>query len=193
MNETKRVVIVGIPGVGKTTVVDKVKDTLRSKGVRTEYVVFGSVMMKEAEKIGVKDRDDMRKLSVTEQRKLQVAASSEIGKMNSDVLLVDTHLFIKTEEGYWPGLPHNVAAELAPTHIILIEASPAEILGRRAKDTTRRRDTVNEKDILEELTIAKNMTSTLAVLTGAAIMYVQNTEGKADDAASKVVSAIGVK
>jgi adenylate kinase len=193
MGNTKRMVIVGIPGVGKTTVVDKVKDTCHSKGVRTEYVVFGSVMMKEAEKIGVKDRDDMRKLPVTEQRKLQVAASSEIGKINSDVLLVDTHLFIKTDEGYWPGLPYNVATELAPTHIILIEASPSEILARRAKDTTRRRDTMSEKDVLEELTIAKNMMSTLAVLTGAAIMYVQNTEGKADDAASKVVSAIGVE
>ncbi|MFQ6135324.1 MAG: adenylate kinase [Nitrososphaerales archaeon] len=193
MGDTKRVVIVGIPGVGKTTVVDKVQDTLRSKGVRTEYVVFGSVMMKEAEKIGVKDRDDMRKLPVAQQRKLQVAASLEIAKMSSDVLLVDTHLFIKTKDGYWPGLPHDVATALSPTHIILIEATPAEILSRRAKDTTRRRDTVSEKDILEELTIAKNMLSTLAVLTGAAIMYVQNTEGKADEAASKVVSAIGVE
>ncbi len=193
MDDIRRVIIVGIPGVGKTTVVDKVKDILRSKEMKTEYVTYGSVMMKEAEKIGVRDRDDMRKLPIAKQRKLQVAASSGIAKMISDVLLVDTHLFIKTKNGYWPGLPHDVATALAPTHIILIGAPPAEILSRRANDPTRRRDTVTEDDILEELAIAKNMLSTLGVLTGAAIMYVQNTEGRADEAASKVASAIGVE
>jgi adenylate kinase len=189
----KRVIIVGIPGVGKTTVVDKVQSLLNDKGEQVEYLIFGSVMMNEAEKIGVKDRDDMRKLPVARQRELQLAASSAIGKIRCNILLVDTHLFIKTKEGYYPGLPSDVAKELTPTHIILIEATPAEIISRRIKDTTRRRDTVTEDDILEELTIAKNMLSALGVLTGAAIMFIQNSEGKADEASRRILSAIGVK
>jgi len=192
MNDCKRVVLVGIPGVGKSTVVNKIQETLKSKGITVEYVIFGSVMMKEAEKIGVKHRDELRNLPVSQQRKLQLSASIEISKMKSDILLVDTHLFIKTSEGYWPGLPIDVATALSPTHLILIEATPSEIISRRIKDTTRRRDIVIEKDIIEELSIAKDMLSVLAVLTGASIMYVSNSEGKADDASAKAVSALGV-
>jgi len=192
MVEKKRVVIVGIPGVGKTTVVDKIQETLRKKGVDVTYVVFGSVMMEEAGKIGVKHRDDMRKLPVAEQRKLQVSASSSIAKMDSAVLLVDTHLFIRTREGYWPGLPNDVATALAPTHLILVMASPNEILARRRADTTRIRDEASEDEIVEEIEIAKNMLNSLALITGATMIYVRNAEGKADEAAAKIVSAIGV-
>jgi adenylate kinase len=110
--DSKKVVIVGIPGVGKTTIVDKVTKILHKKGVGTKYIVFGSVMMKEAEKIGVKDRDDMRKLPVTQQRKLQVDASIKISKMKTEVLLVDTHLFIKTHNGFWPCVFYVVATTL---------------------------------------------------------------------------------
>jgi adenylate kinase len=193
LNDAKRVVIVGIPGVGKSTVVNKVQDILLRKNIKTEIVVFGTVMMKEAKKIGVNDRDDMRKLPITQQRRIQVAAASEIALMNPSVLIVDTHLFIKTKNGYWPGLPHDVSSELSPTHIILVEAKPSEIIGRRSSDLTRQRDVVNEEDITEELGIAKEMLSTLAVLTCASIMYVHNNEGKADEAASTIVDAIGAE
>jgi adenylate kinase len=148
-------------------------------------------MMREAEKIGVKQRDDMRKLPVFEQRRLQIAAASYIAKMNSDILLVDTHLFIKTSEGYWPGLPNNVASALAPTHLIMITASPEDILGRRQSDTSRNRDKASEKEILEELEIGKNMLCSLAIFTGAAMIYVQNAEGKVNEASDQIVSAIG--
>ena len=190
--DSKKVVIVGIPGVGKTTIVDKVTKILHKKGVGTKYIVFGSVMMKEAEKIGVKDRDDMRKLPVTQQRKLQVAASIKISKMKTEVLLVDTHLFIKTHNGFWPGIPYDVATTLSPTHIFLVVAKSEEIIKRRLKDVSRSRDPITESEVLEELEIAKNMLSCLAVMTGATIMHIQNTEGKADKAALIAAAALGV-
>lgn len=188
----KRVVIVGIPGVGKTTVVDKVKDILHSKGINTQYVIFGSIMMKEAEKLGLNDRDGMRHLPVTTQRKLQLAASSEISKIEAEILLVDTHLFIKTNEGYWPGLPFDVATTLSPTHIFLIIASPKEIISRRLNDTSRRRDNITENDVIEELEIAQNMLCSLSIITGAAMMQIQNANEKFDKAANSIVSALGV-
>lgn len=188
----KRVVIVGIPGVGKTTVVDKVKDILHRKGIDTKYVVFGSIMMKEAEKIGLNDRDGMRHLPVTKQRKLQVAASTEISKIQAEILLVDTHLFIKTNEGYWPGIPFDVATALSPTHIFLIVATPQEIISRRLNDASRRRDNITEHDMIDELDIAKNMLSSLSVITGAAIMQIQNSTEQSDKAANTIVSALGV-
>jgi len=188
----KRVIIVGIPGVGKTTVVDKVTNILYSKNKNTKYVIFGSIMMKEAEKIGLIDRDSMRHLPVTEQRKLQIAASSEISKIKTEILLVDTHLFIKTNEGYWPGLPFDVVNALSPTHIFLIIASPKEIILRRQNDTSRRRDNITKNGVIEELEIANNMLCSLSIITGAAIMQIHNSNNQSDKAALSIVSALGV-
>ncbi len=188
----KRVIIVGIPGVGKTTVVDKVTNILHSKDKNTKYVIFGSIMMKEAEKIGLTDRDSMRYLPVAEQRKLQIAAASEISKIKTEILLVDTHLFIKTNEGYWPGLPFDVVNVLSPTHIFLIIAAPKEIILRRQNDTSRRRDNITKNDVIEELEIANNMLCSLSIITGAAIMQIHNSNNQSDKAALSIVSALGV-
>jgi len=190
--DVKRVVVVGIPGVGKSTVVSKTRDMLSSRGLNVDYVVFGTVMMKEAEKMGVKHRDDMRKLPVSEQRRLQVKAASEIADMGSEILLIDTHLFIKTKEGYWPGLPYDVAKALSPTHIILVNATPSEVISRRSRDRERYREIIGEEEVLEEMSIARDMLSTVAVLTGASALIVDNSEGRVDEAAAKIVSALGV-
>ena len=124
-----RVVVVGIPGVGKTTVVEKLKS--RIEGAR--LVTFGTVMFEEASRRKwVKGRDEMRKLPIKRQEQLQAIAAAKISKMTEHIVLVDTHLFIRTKEGFWPGLPFEVVRALKPTHLILVEASPEEISTRRA-------------------------------------------------------------
>ncbi|MCP8313519.1 MAG: AAA family ATPase, partial [archaeon] len=75
MVNTKRVIIVGIPGVGKTTVVNKIVEMIKKKDLAVESVVFGTVMFEEAKKLGIKHRDEMRKLPIDEQRKLQIDAA----------------------------------------------------------------------------------------------------------------------
>ena len=60
----RRVVIVGIPGVGKSTVVTRVVGIIREKGHTVELVNYGTTMMEEAtRRHGLKSRDDMRKTS----------------------------------------------------------------------------------------------------------------------------------
>ena len=72
MEEPKRItIVVGIPGVGKTTVITKTKDILLQSGYNTNVVVFGSVMLSEAKKTGIVDRDQIRKLSLAGQQNLQ--------------------------------------------------------------------------------------------------------------------------
>jgi adenylate kinase len=187
---SKRVVIVGIPGVGKTTVVTKLEEMLKAAEVKTDYVVFGTVMFEEAQKIGVKHRDDMRKLPVKAQRKLQEKAATSITKKKADVVLVDTHLFINTKEGYYPGLPHNILTALSPTNLVLVQAEALEILARRQKDNTRNRDMVSLEAIERDLMVARSMLSASAVLSGAAMQIVNNAEGKADQAAKAIFDAI---
>ncbi len=136
--DRKRVIIVGIPGVGKTTVVNKVVEMLKERTDSLGLVNYGSTMMEEATtRHGLKSRDEMRKLPVELQRSLQVYAAERISLMESKYVIVDTHLFIVTKEGFWPGMPLDVLRALKPTHLVLVAASLEEIKSRRESDTTR--------------------------------------------------------
>ena len=108
VGNNKRAIIVGIPGVGKTTVIARAAEMLSQKH-KTTLVTYGTLMFEEAQKMGVKSRDEMRKLPVGEQRKLQETAARRIADMKDDVVIVDTHLFISTGEGYYPGLPMRLS------------------------------------------------------------------------------------
>jgi len=193
LDEVKRAIVVGIPGVGKSTIVNKTVDLLKKQGITAKFVTFGSVMFDEAMKLGLaQHRDDMRKLSVTEQTKLQVLAASSIKNMSADVVIVDTHLFIHTQEGYWPGIPESVLKALSPTHLICLEATAKEIINRRARDRSRFRDPITEDEINKDLELSRTMLSTLAILSGAPMLLTPNSEGNADEAARNVVRGLGI-
>jgi len=189
--ESNRVIIVGIPGVGKTTVVSRVVELLKEKNVKVSVSIFGTVMFDEAKKKGVKNRDDLRKLSVKEQRELQSMAARTIASITDDVVIVDTHAFISTQEGFYPGLPQNVLEILNPDSFIMISARPEEIYNRRMTDTTRTRDIVSIDTIKKELDVTSAMLSTCSILCGSPIKMVLNTEGKVDEAARGILSAMG--
>jgi len=189
--ESNRVIIVGIPGVGKTTVVSRVVELLKEKNVKVSVSIFGTVMFDEAKKKGVQNRDDLRKLSVKEQRELQSMAARTIASIADDVVIVDTHAFISTKEGFYPGLPHNVLEILNPDSFIMISARPEEIYNRRMTDTSRTRDIVSIDTIKKELDVTSAMLSTCSILCGSPIKMVLNTEGKVDEAAKGILNAMG--
>lgn len=189
--ESNRVIIVGIPGVGKTTVVSRVVELLKEKNVKVSVSIFGTVMFDEAKKKGVQNRDDLRKLSVKDQKELQSMAARTIASITDDVVIVDTHAFISTQEGFYPGLPHNVLEILNPDSFIMITARPEEIYNRRMTDTTRTRDIVSIDTIKKELDVTSAMLSTCSILCGSPIKMVLNTEGKVDEAARGILSAMG--
>ena len=189
--ESNRVIIVGIPGVGKTTVVSRVVELLKEKNVKVSVSTFGTVMFNEAKKKGVKNRDDLRKLSVKEQKELQSMAARTIASITADVVIVDTHAFISTQEGFYPGLPHNVLEILNPDSFIMISARPEEIYNRRMTDGSRTRDIVSIDTIKKELDVTSAMLSTCSILCGSPIKIVLNTEGKVDEAAQGILGAMG--
>ena len=189
--ESKKVIIVGIAGVGKTTIVSKVVEILKAKKISVSVSIFGSIMFEEAKKKGITSRDELRKLSVPEQKKLQPMAAKKISSLSDDVVIVDTHAFIATKEGFYPGLPHNVLEILMPDSFIVISARPEEIYNRRMKDTTRNRDIISIDAIKKELDVTSAMLSTCSILCGSPIKMVLNSEGKVDEAAKGIVNAMG--
>jgi adenylate kinase len=189
--ENKRAIIVGIPGVGKTTVITRAAELLNKKRKTTTIVVFGTVMFEEAKKkLGLKSRDDMRRMPVEYQRRLQEMAAQRIAEMKDDIVLVDTHLFINTGEGYYPGLPMRLLNIMKPTNIVMVAADPGEIAERRKTDQTRQRDIATAENIQKELDISQVMVASCSILTGAPFAIIMNSDGRVDEAAANIAKIL---
>ena len=190
--ENKIVVVVGIAGVGKTTLVKKLAEIIEAHNKSVNVTNFGSIMFEVAKENGLQNRDELRKLPISEQKKLQKNTAEKLSKINDDVIIIDTHAFIRTLEGFNPGLPYHVLQIIEPTHFIIVTAKTEEIYNRRMKDETRSRDKVSITTIKKELDIQSAMMSACAILSGSPLIQVQNNEGKLEEAANKIIKAIGV-
>jgi adenylate kinase len=178
------IVVTGIPGVGKTTVIQKA-----AEGMDIQFVTFGTVMIDIAKELGlVKDRDEMRKLSLDQQKQLQIKTAEKIGKMKN--VIVDTHCTVKTPKGYMPGLPEWVLRKLNPTSIVIVEADPEEIYNRRAKDSSRNRDPDSVEKIAEHQMINRAAAMAYATLTGATVKIVFNHDNALDEAVKEAEPVI---
>ena len=186
----KCVIIVGIPGVGKTSVISLAAKMLNQKGYKTAVVVFGTAMFEEAKEMGVNDRDELRKLSIDMQRRLQNMTAKRIAEMKDNIVIIDTHIFINTIEGYYPGLPMRLLDIIKPTHIVMVAAEPEEIVNRRKSDVSRHRDIISAKDVQGELDISKVMVASCSILTGSPFIIILNNDNKIDEAVLNIVKVL---
>ena len=186
----KKVIIVGIPGVGKSTIISSATEILQNIGTTIHTVVFGTVMFEQAKKLGINDRDELRKLSIEVQQKLQAMTANYILSLNEPIVVVDTHLFIKTPSGYYPGLPMNLILKLNPDRLILVTADSKEILRRRRKDNTRTRDIITDGEIKRDIDVSLSMISCLSILSGAPFEIIYNHDNMIDSATSLMVELL---
>lgn len=188
------IVVTGIPGTGKTTVCDEVVKLAQRTGKKVEVMNYGSVMVELSRKSGKSlHRDELRKSGLAFQRNLQAEAAKIISEKTTKVqgdLIVDTHMSIKTGDGYLAGLPFHVLQLLNPEMFILVETEPLEVLSRRLKDKTRKRDKAMESGITEEILFSRLMAAACAVLTGASVKIVGNPSGKQAEAAEEVLKLL---
>lgn len=184
--------MVGIPGVGKTTLLSTLVKKLNQQNHSVSVHSFGTIMLQEAQRDGIDNRDQLRKISINDQQKYQKIAAQKLAQITDEVVLIDTHAFISTPSGFYPGLPEPVLKILQPSFFILVIARPEEIYSRRAKDPTRNRDKVSIDIVKKELSIQESIISTCSVLSGAPMKPILNSEGKIEEAADVVIKAIGI-
>ena len=190
--ENKKIILVGIPGVGKTTLLTTMVEILKDHKKNVVVINYGSLMFDVAKENGLTDRDQLRKLSVFEQQRLQKLAAEQISGHDEEVVIIDTHAFINSPEGYYPGLPEHVLKIIKPTNFVSVSAKPEEIYNRRMKDDTRNRDKITLANIKKELDVQSGMISACAVITGSPVRLVLNGEGKIDETADKIIKALGL-
>jgi len=194
----KVVIVTGVPGVGKTTVLNHLEKLAGERGLKVRIVNFGTYMLETALREGlVSHRDEMRKLPLRKQLELQALAARRIiedaaGSLGEDgFLLIDTHALVKTVAGYWPGLPKHVLDELKPDMIAVIEASPEEIAARQARDKSRvRSDIGGAEGAARLMEYARAAAFASAVHYASTVAVVENREGKAEEAARNLLELI---
>ena len=186
------IIVAGIPGVGKTTILKELEAVAREKKVPLKIINFGNVMNDLFKKRGKEiHRDRMRREDIATQARVQEQAARNIAKSpGNSALVVDTHMFVRTVDGIWPGTPRRVLEQLQPDMIILIEAEPEEIAKRRTEDSTRYRDSGTVEDAKADLQWSRYMASVNAVLAGVPIQIVHNRDGQQRQTAIDLLSLI---
>ncbi|MDH5771459.1 MAG: adenylate kinase [Candidatus Bathyarchaeota archaeon] len=187
------IIVTGIPGVGKTTVLKELVKKAGKKGVKLNVINYASIMLKVANEKGKNiGRDDLRRMPIDLQRALQMEAAEKIEKMISEApeTIIDTHMTIRTNNGYWSGIPLNVLKKLHPNLFVLLEAEPSEIVDRRLKDKARKRDKALIENVKEEMGFSRFLAASCATLTGAPVKILKNLAGKQVDVANQLLDAI---
>ncbi len=186
----RKVIITGVPGVGKTTVITTAMEKLAAEGITYQAINFGSFMFEVAQKENiVKDRDEMRKLDRDTQKRLQQLASQAIANISGNVI-VDTHASVKTPKGYLAGLPEWVLRGLMPDMIVLVETDNDQILMRRLSDETRVRDKEGSRSIDGHQQFNRSIAASYAMLTGCTVKIITNADHLLDVAVSEMVEAL---
>jgi adenylate kinase len=186
----RKVVITGVPGVGKTTVINGALQRLEEEGITYQSLNFGTFMFDVASAEGVvKDRDEMRKLDRTVQKRLQQLAARKIAEIEGNVI-VDTHSSVKTPKGYLAGLPEWVLRELMPDIVILVETDEDQILKRRLNDPTRVRDMEGYREIADHQQFNRSIAASYAMLTGCTVKVVKNQDFLLDRAVEDMAEVL---
>jgi len=150
-----KLLVAAVPGSGKTT---SLKYTARRMS-GAKIVGTGDLIFEYARKrYGLKNRDETRRMSMAQQRASQDYAAKKIGKMKNKVVLIDTHLSVKTPSGYIPGGGAHMMKRIRPDGIVLMEFRPQDVLARRKKDSSRFRD----KETAEEIETQQHVNQEIA-------------------------------
>jgi adenylate kinase len=186
----KKVIITGVPGVGKTTVVNEALKNLKSEGVEYQSINFGTFMFEVAKSDNaVQDRDQMRTLDRAVQKRLQQRAAQAIAKVTGNVL-IDTHASVKTPKGYLAGLPEWVLREIMPDIIVLVETDDDQILMRRLTDETRARDKEGSRSIAEHQQFNRAIAAAYAMMTGCTVKIVINADFLLERSSSELADVL---
>ncbi len=194
MSETRNVIIVtGIPGVGKTTVINTAVDIVKKEhGEEVLILNFGTEMFEVASNKGlVEDRDNLRKMPTAKQREVQKMAGESIAqKAKTARVIVDTHTLIQTDNGFLIGLPEWVVRVISPKTVVLVEADPTNIASRRSTDETRTRDEQLTEDIRTHQEMCRAAAVAVGTLTGATARIIKNREGQVEVAAQQLADTL---
>lgn len=184
-------VVFGIPGVGKSTIVNRVKDNLG-----LVYIHPGNIMYKIASAKGIVENvDQMRKLKLSVQQQLQEemagVVAEKINSQKENSFIIDTHAIVKTPQGFFPGLRNAFFEVVQPDIYLVVESKPEMILQRRTADKDRvRQDDHSLDEILLHIDLTRDFASAYSIYSQANFAVIENKEGDIDYAVNEMSGII---
>jgi adenylate kinase len=162
-----RAVVVGVPGVGKTSLCEAV-----SRQLGYHYINYGELMLEIAiERDLTHNLEDMLQLKPPLQYQIWKSAAFSIQKEEN--VLIDLHGVDLMSDGYLISLPFEI---IPPEIIVIIETSYDEILGRRTTDISKNRALEDYKTTKEHMTLLKYSMATINVILGSNLVVLENDD-----------------
>jgi len=164
-----RAAVVGVPGVGKTSLCEAV-----SRELGYQYVNYGELMLGLAISCDLAHNlEDMLQLSPQLQYHIWKRAALSI--QDNKNVLIDLHGIDLTRDGYLISLPFEF---IPPEIIVIIEASYDEILDRRVQDISKNRIMEGYKNIEEYMSLLKYSMATINAILGSNLVILKNSDFK---------------
>ena len=162
-----RAAVVGVPGVGKTSLCKAI-----SKELGYHYINCGELMLKTAiERDLAHTLEDMLQLNTELQYRIWKSAALSI--QNAENVLIDLHGVDITREGYLISLPFEI---IPPEIIIIIETSYDEIFQRRTRDRGKKRVLEDYETVKEHLSLLKYSMAAISTILGSNLVVLKNDE-----------------
>lgn len=157
--------VVGVPGVGKTSLCESVSET-----IRCNHINYGDLMLEIARSKRLASSDhEMFALDLDVQYCIWEDAALEIKNMGN--VLVDLHGIDQSQIGYILSLPIEI---LSPDIIVIIESSEENILKRRHVDKSKKRVIEEIKSIREHMEMLRGSMLACSVLVGCTVAILKN-------------------
>jgi len=158
-------VVVGVPGVGKTSLCREVSGVLGCN-----YVNYGDLMLEIAQNKHLASTDpEMFSLDMDVQHEIWKTTALKIKEMSN--VLVDLHGLDQSKIGYILSLPLNI---ISPDIIVIIEASYRNIIKRRHGDKSKGRIIEDVESVKEHMKILRTSMAVCSALVGCNFLVLKN-------------------
>jgi adenylate kinase len=169
MSTWERVAVVGVPGVGKTSLCRAI-----SLNSNYHHVNYGNLMLKIAQNRGLANTlPEMFLLDLSIQHDIWKTVALQI-KDKKNVLL-DLHGVDHFREGYLISLPFEI---IKPDIIILIESSYEDIIKRRLADSLKERSICGRSTLNEYMKMLRFAMTSASACLGCNLIIVNNYDFK---------------